>query len=89
MLGWVLDMRHGLVRLFRGDLTPSVMLVEAMPRSLFNSLVLGRMMVRLPDDSRVFVNDRATIDVNFYDHYVRREYMRHPNYVPGGGWGCS
>ena len=62
------------------------MLVEAMPRSLFNSLVLGRVMVRLPDGSRVFVNDRATIDVNFYDHYVRREYMRHPNYVPGGGW---
>jgi FkbM family methyltransferase len=62
------------------------MLVEAMPRSLFNSLVLGRVMVRLLDGSRVFVNDRATIDVNFYDHYVRREYMRHPNYVPGGGW---
>ena len=62
------------------------MLVEAMPRSLFNSLVLGRVMVRLPDGSRVFVNDRATIDVNFYDHYVRREYMRHTDYVLGDGW---
>jgi methyltransferase, FkbM family len=86
MLGWVLSARRGLTRLFRGELTPSVMLVEAMPRSLFNSLVLGRVVVRLSDGSRVFVNDRATKDINFYDHYVRREYMRHPNYVPGEGW---
>jgi len=39
----------------------------------------------LPGNIKIFINDVATLNVNITDHYIRKEYMRHPNYVPFAG----
>jgi FkbM family methyltransferase len=43
-------------------------------------------IVALPDGLRIYVNDEATIHINVADHFTRREYMRHKDYIPRRGW---
>jgi len=53
---------------------------------ILKSLIVGNFAVKLPGGLRIFVNDDDTLSINIPDHYLRREYVRHPDYVPGGGW---
>ncbi len=43
-------------------------------------------IVKLPDGFRIYINDDATLSINVVDHYVRREYMWHSDYIPRSGW---
>jgi FkbM family methyltransferase len=35
---------------------------------------------------KVYVNDEATITINIPDQYTRKEYSRHPDYIPRENW---
>jgi FkbM family methyltransferase len=87
LFGIALDFKDDLMHTIKGDLTLDVALVNLL-RSvrILRSLVVGNFAVKLPGGLRIFVNDNATLNINIPDHYLRREYMRHPNYVPGDGW---
>ena len=81
------SLKEDLMHTIKGDLTLDVALVNLL-RSvrILRSLIVGNFAVKLPGGLRIFVNDNATLNINIPDHYLRREYMRHPNYVPGDGW---
>jgi FkbM family methyltransferase len=87
LFGIALGFKDDLMHTIKGDLTLDVALVNLL-RSvrILRSLVVGNFAVKLPGGLRIFVNDNATLNINIPDHYLRREYMRHPNYVPGDGW---
>jgi len=87
LFGIALGFKDDLMHTIKGDLTLNVALVNLL-RSvrILRSLVVGNFAVKLPGGLRIFVNDNATLNINIPDHYLRREYMRHPNYVPGDGW---
>jgi len=54
---------------------------------MFKSLVIGNnFAIKLPGNIKILINDTATLSVNIPDHYLRREYMKHPDYVPSKGW---
>ena len=88
LLGIALDFKENLIHTIKGNLTLDVALVNLLMRMrMFKSLVIGNnFAIKLPGNIRIFINDTATLSVNIPDHYIRREYMRHPDYVPGGGW---
>ena len=81
------SLKEDLMHTIKGDLTLDVALVNLL-RSvrILRSLVVGNFAVKLPSGLRIFVNDNATLNINIPDHYLRREYMRHTDYVPGDGW---
>jgi len=88
LLGIALDFKENLIHTVKGNLTLDVVLANLLVRMrMFKSLVIGNnFAIKLPGNIRVFINDAATLSVNIPDHYLRREYMRHPDYVPGDGW---
>jgi len=53
---------------------------------ILKSLIVGNFAVKLPGGLRIFVNDDDTLSINIPDHYLRREYVRHLDYVPGDDW---
>ena len=53
---------------------------------ILKSLIVGNFAVKLPGGLRIFVNDDDTLSINIPDHYLRREYVRHSDYVPGDDW---
>jgi hypothetical protein len=88
LLGIVLNLKENLIHTVKGDLTLDVVLVNLLVRmQMFKSLVIGNSFtIKLPGKIRIFINDAATLSVNIPDHYLRREYMKHPDYVPSKGW---
>jgi len=91
LLGIALDFKENLIHTVKGNLTLDVVLANLLVRMrMFKSLVIGNnFAIKLPGNIRIFINDDATLSINIPDHYLRREYMKHPDYVPGGGWGYS
>jgi len=88
LLGIVLNLKENLIHTVKGDLTLDVVLVNLLVRmQMFKSLVIGNSFtIKLPGNIRIFINDAATLGINIPDHYIRREYMKHPDYVPSKGW---
>jgi FkbM family methyltransferase len=88
LLGIALDLKENLMHTVKGDLTLDVVLINLLVRMrMFKSLIIGNnFAIKLPGNIRIFINDAATLSINIPDHYIRKEYMRHPDYVPGGGW---
>ena len=75
------------MRTIKGDLTLDVALVNLLKSVwILKSLIVGNFAVKLPSGLRIFVNDNATLSINIPDYYLRREYMRHLDYVPGDSW---
>jgi len=87
LFGIALSFKDDLMHTIKGDLTLNVALVN-LPRRVWilKSLIVGNFAVKLPGGLMIFVNDDATLSINIPDHYLRREYMRHLDYVPGDGW---
>ena len=88
LLGIMLNLKENLIHTVKGDLTLDVVLVNLLVRmQMFKSLVIGNSFtIKLPGKIRIFINDAATLSVNISDHYLRREYMKHSDYVPSKGW---
>jgi methyltransferase, FkbM family len=88
LLGIALDFKENLIHTIKGNLTLDVVLINLLMRMrMFKSLVIGNSFtIKLPGKIRIFINDAATLSVNIPDHYLRREYMKHPDYVPSKGW---
>jgi len=83
----VSGLKEDLMHTIKGDLTLDIALVNLLRRVwILKSLIVGNFAVKLPGGLMIFVNDDATLSTNIPDHYLRREYMRHPDYVPGDGW---
>jgi hypothetical protein len=51
-----------------------------------HKLFIGRRAIKLPNDVKIYINDEATIHINIPDHYIRKEYLRHSDYIPCKGW---
>ena len=80
-------LKEDLMHTIKGDLTLDIALVNLLRRvRILKSLIVGNFAVKLPDGLRIFVNDDDTLSINIPDHYLRREYVRHPDYVPSKGW---
>jgi len=88
LLGIALDFKENLIHTVKGNLTLDAVLANLLVRMrMFKSLVVGNnFAIKLPGNIRIFINDAATLSINIPDHYIRREYMRHPDYVPSKGW---
>jgi FkbM family methyltransferase len=87
LLGIALDFKENLMHAIKGDLTLDIALVNLLRRvRILKSLIVGNFAVKLPGGLRIFVNDDDTLSINIPDHYLRREYVRHPDYVPGDDW---
>ena len=76
--------------LIRKDLTLEVLSVKYLSRLLkrlgVHNLFIGETSIKLPDNIKIYVDNEATIDINIPDHYIRKEYLRHPDYIPSKGW---
>ncbi|MGC8543622.1 MAG: FkbM family methyltransferase [Vulcanisaeta sp.] len=77
--------RDGFRLMVNGQATYDVLLYQLLSMRPFSFLPKPR-AVKLPDGFRIYVNDEATLSINVVDHYVRREYMWHDNYIPRRGW---
>jgi len=44
------------------------------------------MAIKLPGNIRIMIDSEAAININIPDHYLRKEYLRHPDYIPRDGW---
>ena len=88
LLGIVLDLKESLIHTVKGNLTLDIILINLLMRMrTFKSLVISNnFAIKLPGNIRIFINDAATLGINIPDHYKRREYMKHPDYVPSKGW---
>jgi len=88
LLGIVLDLKESLIHTVKGNLTLDIILINLLMRMrTFKSLVISNnFAIKLPGNIRIFINDAATLGINIPDHYIRREYMKHPDYVPSKGW---
>ena len=75
-----------LVSFFNGYLSEAILVRYLLKLDVFQRLLLGRIAVSLPEEIKVFVNDRATLDINVTDHYLLAEYLRDPEYIPRKGW---
>jgi len=51
-----------------------------------HNLFIGKAAIKLPDNIKIYINDEATIDINIPDQYIRKEYLRHPDYIPQKSW---
>jgi FkbM family methyltransferase len=63
-----------------------MLLAKYIKTRIFKLLSISNINIRLPNNIRIFLNDEATLKINLPDHYQRKEYIRHPDYVPGRGW---
>jgi FkbM family methyltransferase len=74
------------MHLLEGRLTREVLLAKYfLDKKPLRSLIVGT-KIKLPGGIEIFINDRATLHINIPDHYLREEYMKHPDYVPCEGW---
>jgi len=76
--------------LVRRDLTLEIFLTKYLIRLLkkldMHNLFIGRAAIELPDNIKIYINDEATIGINIPDQYIRKEYLRHPDYIPQKSW---
>jgi FkbM family methyltransferase len=76
--------------LIRKDLTLEVFLAKYLIKLLkkldMHNLFIGRAVIKLPDNIKIYINDETTIDINIPDQYIRKEYLRHPDYIPQKSW---
>jgi FkbM family methyltransferase len=87
LLNFIVGLSTDFTNLLRGYLTVEVVLIEYLLRMrMFKQLIISNMVIKLPDDIRIFINDEATLDINIPDHYLRKEYTRHTEYIPSKGW---
>ena len=83
------SIKENFLNLLRGYSTPEVLLVKILylvKGSVFKPLIMGYVVTKLPGNVRIFINDKATLNINIPDFYLRKEYTRHPDYVPSRGW---
>jgi len=88
LLGIVLSLKENLIHTVRGNLTLDVTLVNLLVGTyIFKPLIIGdSFAIKLPGNIRIFINDMATLSINIPDHYLLKEYMKHPDYIPSEGW---
>jgi hypothetical protein len=76
--------------LVRRDLTLEIFLTKYLIRLLKKldmlNLFIGRAAIKLSDNIKIYINDEATIGINIPDQYIRKEYLRHPDYIPQKSW---
>ena len=87
LLNFIVGLTTDLQNVLRGYSTVEVVLVKYLLRMrMFKQLIMSNIAIKLPDDMKIFINDDATLNINIPDHYLRREYMRHPEYIPSKDW---
>jgi len=81
------SIKEDFISLLRGYLTPEVLLASYLVKGrMLKPLIMGRIVIKLPGNVRIFINDKATLSINIPDFYIRKEYTRHPDYVPSRDW---
>jgi len=88
MIGGLLrNLRDGAVSFLRGERTLSISLANVLISiGIMRNIGMYPRIVKTRDGFRIYVNDPATLLINIPDHYEKREYMRHPDYIPRSGW---
>jgi FkbM family methyltransferase len=90
MLNLLAEAKNDFYNLIQQNLSMDAFLIKYMLKLLkkigLQNLFIERITFKLSDDLKIFFNDEATFYINIPDHYIRREYLRHPDYIPRKGW---
>lgn len=87
ILGLIRGLRYDLINFFKGDLSLQSSLVYFLLKvKLFKSLITNGMAIKLPGNMKIMIDSEATLNINIPDHYLRKEYLRHPDYIPRDDW---
>jgi FkbM family methyltransferase len=87
----IAEVYNDIVNVVHRDMTLEVVLTKWLlnrvtKRLGLHKLFIGRRAIKLPDGVKIYINDEATIYINIPDHYIRKEYLRHSDYIPCKGW---
>ena len=72
---------------FRGEL--NILLAVGMILGYVNRFIkigIYPRRVTMPNGTSFFTNNASTISINAFDHYVKKEYSQHPDFIPKKSW---